>query len=95
LCIFTQASVFADGVRVKFSVFPAFLRPFGLKCPGGGTAGGFRPSSHDFLPHQIKIRQPNQCKHLSRVLHDPFITRLPATKLALDDPKQVLHPRPD
>jgi len=81
---------------IDFSAATAVFRShFGLACPAWGAADGFRPSSHQVSPRQIKIGQTDQRKHLRGVLRDALVAHFRVTELALDHAKQMFDSRTD
>lgn len=60
-----------------------------------GSAGGFRPSTHQASPRQVKVGQSDQREHLGGVLRDPLVAHLRVAELALDDAEDMLDARAD
>lgn len=67
----------------------------GPERPFLGAANGFRPSTHQRAPRQVKIVQADQRENLRSVFRDPVVAHLRATELALDHAEQMLDPRTD
>ena len=81
---------------IDFSASTAAVRGrSGPEHPFSGAAGGFRPSTHQGSPRQIKIGQADQREHLRGVLRDPLVAHLRVSEMALDDAEHVLDPCPD
>lgn len=81
---------------IDFSAsYAAFRDPFLPEHPSLGEEGGFRPSSHQGTPRQIKIGQSVQRENLSGILRDPLMAYLRVTELPLDHAKHVLDSCPD
>ena len=79
---------------IDFSAASAVFRGhFDLASLPWVAMDGFRPSSHQVSPRQIKIGQTDQRKHLRGVLRDALVAHFRVTELALDHTKQMLATR--
>ena len=79
---------------IDFSAASAVFRGhFDLASLPWDAMDGFRPSSHQVSPRQIKIGQADQRKHLCGVFHEALVAHLRVTEQALDHTKQMLATR--